>query len=131
MTEVFEEPAVIGDPVKEEDRFVYMLASFPESYCMLVTALEANPDVPQMEVVTDRLMHDERKQRNKENIGIFFEGIGRHLFKGRIEMLSLWKTWSLQVKLSFTGYEWQEAHTFLSEQEQSTKCKQSLNETKF
>ena len=36
---------------------------------MLFTALEANPDVPRMEVVTERLVHDERKQRNKENNG--------------------------------------------------------------
>ena len=42
MTEVFEELAVIGDPVKEEDQVVHLLAILPESYSMLVTALEAN-----------------------------------------------------------------------------------------
>ena len=69
MTEVFEELAVIGDLVKEEDRVVHLLASLPESYNMLVTALEANPDVPQMEVVTERLLHEERKQMDKESSG--------------------------------------------------------------
>ena len=69
MTEVFKELAVIGDPVKEEDRVVHLLASLPESYSMLVTALEANSDVPQMEVVTERLLHEERKQMDKEGSG--------------------------------------------------------------
>ena len=61
MTELFEGLSVIGDPVSEEDRVVYLLASLPESYNMLVTALEANVDVPKMEVVTERLLHKERK----------------------------------------------------------------------
>ena len=67
MTETFEELAVIGDPMKEEDQVVYLLASLPESFNMLVTALEANPDVPQMEVVTERLLHEERKQQDRED----------------------------------------------------------------
>ena len=66
MTEVFEELTVIGDSVKEEDRIVHLLASLSESYGMHVTALEANPDVPQMEVVTEHLLHEERKQMDKE-----------------------------------------------------------------
>ena len=61
MTEIFESLSVIGDPVSEEDRIVYLLASLPDCYNMLVTALEANQDVPQMEVVTERLLHKERK----------------------------------------------------------------------
>ena len=44
MTETFEELAVIGDPVSEEDRVVHLLASLPESFDMLVTALEAQSD---------------------------------------------------------------------------------------
>ena len=65
MTELFEELAVVDDPVKEEDRVVHLLASLPETYDMLVTALEANSDVPKMEVVTERLLHEERKQRDR------------------------------------------------------------------
>ena len=42
-----------------------MLASLPESYDMLVTALEANADVPKMEVVTERLLHEERKLKDR------------------------------------------------------------------
>ena len=67
MTEIFEELPVIGDPVKEEDRVVHLLASLPESYNMLVTALEASSDVPHMEVVTERLLHEERKQKDQED----------------------------------------------------------------
>ena len=32
---------------------------------MLVTALEANADVPKMEVVTERLLHEERKLKDR------------------------------------------------------------------
>ena len=45
MTEIFEELAVIGDPVKE-DRVVHLLASSPKCYNMLITSLVANSDVP-------------------------------------------------------------------------------------
>ena len=33
---------------------------------MIVTALEANPEVPEMEVVTERLLHEERKLRDRQ-----------------------------------------------------------------
>ena len=70
MIEIFEALAVIGDPVSEEDRVVHLLASLPESFNMLVTALEANPEVPKMESVTERLLHEERKMKDrKENEG--------------------------------------------------------------
>lgn len=46
---------------------VYLLASLPETYDMLVTALEANMDVPQMEVVKERLLHKERKLKGRED----------------------------------------------------------------
>ncbi len=69
MTEVFEGLSVGGDPVPEEDRVVHLLASLPESYSMLVTALEANPDVPKMEVVTERLLHEERKLKERLGTG--------------------------------------------------------------
>ena len=67
MTEVFEELAVVGDPLKEEDQVVYLLASLPESYDMLVTALEANAEVPHMEVVTEQLLHEEKKQKERDD----------------------------------------------------------------
>ena len=54
MTEVF-----------NEDRVVHLLASLPDSYNVLVTALEANEEVPKMEMVTERLLHEERKMKNR------------------------------------------------------------------
>ena len=36
---------------------------------MLVTALEANEDVPKLEVVTERILHQERKSRDKSEAG--------------------------------------------------------------
>ena len=67
MTEVLDELSVIDEPVKEEDRVVYLLASLPDSYSMLVTALEASPDVPKLEVVTECLLYEEKKQKNRSN----------------------------------------------------------------
>ena len=61
MTEIFDGLSVIGDPISDEDCVVYLLASFPESYNVLVTALQGNEAVPRMEVVTERLLHEERK----------------------------------------------------------------------
>ena len=54
MTEVFDALSVVGDPVPEEDRVVHLLASLPESYSMLVTALEMNAEVPKMEAERSR-----------------------------------------------------------------------------
>ena len=75
MTEIFDELSVIGDHISEEDRVVYLLASLPESYSMLVTALEANSEVPKMEFVTEKLLHEERKslglvQENDGSAGV-------------------------------------------------------------
>ena len=67
VTEIFDGLSVIGDPISDEDRVVHLLASLPESYNVLVTALEANEVVPKMEVVTERLLHEERKL--KERVG--------------------------------------------------------------
>ena len=60
MTEMFDGVSVIGDPISDEDRVVHLLTSLPESYNVLVTALEANEAVPRMEVVSERLLHEER-----------------------------------------------------------------------
>ena len=66
MTEIFEELAVIGDAVSEEDRVVHLLASLPKSFDMLVTALEAQSDtVPKWELVTERLLHEKSKLKDK------------------------------------------------------------------
>ena len=57
--------SVIGEPVKEEDRVVYLLASLPECYSVLVTALEASIEVPTLAVVTERLLHEETKMKSR------------------------------------------------------------------
>ena len=64
MTELFNELAIVGDAI-EEDRVVYLLASLPDLYNTLVTALEAHEEVLKMEVVTEKLLHAERKQKEK------------------------------------------------------------------
>lgn len=69
MTEIFEELSVIDDPVSDDDRVVHLLASLPDSFDMLVTALEANSEtVPRMEIVTERLLHEELKLKERGTV---------------------------------------------------------------
>ena len=51
--------------MSEEDRVICLLASLPEPFSVLITALEASPDVPRMEVVTERLLHAMRSRNLK------------------------------------------------------------------
>ena len=69
MTETFDELSVIGDSLNEADRVVHLLASHPESYDMLVTALEASQDVPKWTLVTEQLQYEENKMREKQTGG--------------------------------------------------------------
>ncbi|KAK3746619.1 hypothetical protein QZH41_003126 [Actinostola sp. cb2023] len=68
ITEIFNELAAIGAPMEEEDKVVTLLASLPDKFDMLVTALEANSEVPNMEVVTERLFHEENKLKERETV---------------------------------------------------------------
>ena len=65
MVEIYEELGRQGDPLKEEDQVIYLLASLPEKFFMLVTALEANSEVPKLELVTEKLIHEESKLSKK------------------------------------------------------------------
>eukprot|EP00731_Ephydatia_muelleri_P014412 Em0008g132a len=66
MTEHFDALAVAGETVSDEDRVVYHLASLPDSYNVLGTALEASAEIFKLEVVTERILHQERKAKEKE-----------------------------------------------------------------
>ena len=66
MTELSNELSAIGAPMEEEDKVVTLLASPPDSFNMLVTLLEANAEVPSMEVLTERLIHEDRKANEWE-----------------------------------------------------------------
>ncbi len=64
MIELFNELSLVGDKINE-DRVVYLLASLPDLFNTLVIALEANEEVPKMNVVTERLLYTERKQKDR------------------------------------------------------------------
>jgi len=61
MVEIFNSLNVIGDAIDDEYKVVHLLASLPDEYGMLVTALQANADVPAWEIVTERLIQEDRK----------------------------------------------------------------------
>ena len=73
MTEIFSELSIIGYKISDEDRVVYLLASLPDSFTTLVTALEASTDVPNMEVVTERLLYEEKKLIDRATMGVKME----------------------------------------------------------
>ena len=54
MLETFNELSIVGDAITDKDRVVYLLASLPESFNTLVTALGSNPTVPKMEILIQR-----------------------------------------------------------------------------
>ena len=65
FVELFDELAVIGDAVEDEDMVINLLASLPDSYSTLVTALEASDAVPSWDIVTEKLYHEEQKVKRK------------------------------------------------------------------
>ena len=83
MTEIFAELAIIGDPLDDEDKMIHLLASLPKSYYMLVTALEALPEVPEIEVVTESLLHEERKQKDTDSRVEVKAMTSKHRYNGK------------------------------------------------
>ena len=67
FVEIFEELAVIGDPIQDEDRVISLLASLSDDYSTLVIALEAMEKVPSWESVTERLLHEENKMKDEKS----------------------------------------------------------------
>ena len=49
---------------------IYLLASLPDSFSLLVTALEASSDVPKMDIVIERLLHQERKLNDRSRSSV-------------------------------------------------------------
>ena len=65
MKELFNELDAIRAKMDEEDRVIQLLASLPESYDTLVTALEASEKVPLTEIVIDRLLYEEKRSKDR------------------------------------------------------------------
>ncbi|KAF2359734.1 Zinc finger CCHC-type [Trinorchestia longiramus] len=63
FVELFEELVIIGDAIVEEKRVIILLSSLPDRFSTLVPALEANEKILAWEVVTERLLNEERRQR--------------------------------------------------------------------
>ena len=60
MTELFSELTAVRDVISEKDHvFIYLLPCL--IFDALVTAFETNEEVPEMEIVTERLLHTEGK----------------------------------------------------------------------
>ena len=66
LTKIFYELSIIGDSLEEENQVARLLASLPESYDMLVLALEASTEVPKLEIVTEKLNCCTKKPRSRQ-----------------------------------------------------------------
>ena len=72
MIETFSELAIVGSPIDEEDQVAHLLASLPENYDTLVTALEALKEVPDLETVIEKITYFEKKSgKTSYNEGVF------------------------------------------------------------
>ena len=83
-----------------------LLTSLRESYNVLVTALEANEDVPKMENVTNCLLHEERKLTERMVSDARREGTMTGLTKTErteTQVPSLWEIWPHQAELQQVG----------------------------
>ena len=67
LTKIFYELSIIGDSLEEENQVARLLvSSLPESYDMLVLALEASTEVPKLEIVTEKLNCCTKKPRSRQ-----------------------------------------------------------------
>ena len=70
ITDFFDALSVVtAQLINKENRVAHLLASLPNSYNMLVTALEANADIAKIDVVKKRLLHKEQKPK-KDRVGV-------------------------------------------------------------
>ena len=67
LIEIYDELAVIGEKIDDEDKVINLLASLPNRFSTLVTALEASENVPTWAVVTERLLHEDNKFKSKDD----------------------------------------------------------------
>lgn len=67
LSQWLNELTVIGVEIWEEDSVVHLLASLPKSYNTLVIALEASPEVPKMDVITEKLISEQSKRSHIKN----------------------------------------------------------------
>ena len=65
ITEIFNSLSMMGDTITEVDCVVHLLASLPDSFSVLVMALEVNPEVPSMENVTERCCTTNKKNTDE------------------------------------------------------------------
>ena len=72
IVELFDELAAVGDPITEEDRIICILASLPENFSTIVTALEALELVPTLETYMEQLLHEENKRTVTDDTSVSF-----------------------------------------------------------
>ncbi len=65
LTELLDELSIVDAPVKLDDRVMYLLESLPDSMAVLVTALQANIEIPTWSVVVEKLLHEESKLKTR------------------------------------------------------------------
>ena len=65
FSETFSNLAAIGDTLENDDKVFYLLCSLPERFDMIVATIENSDSLPDFEVVVQKLMEQDAKQRER------------------------------------------------------------------
>ena len=65
FSEIFSNLAAIGDTLENDDKVFYLLCSLPEIFDMIVATFENSDNMPDFEVVVQKLMEQDAKQRER------------------------------------------------------------------
>ena len=65
FSETFSNLAAIGDTLENDDKVFYLLCSLPERFDMIVAMIENSDNLPDFEVVVQKLMEQDAKQRER------------------------------------------------------------------
>ena len=65
FSEIFSNLAAIGDTFENDDKVFYLLCSLPEIFDMIVATIENSDNMPDFEVVVQKLMEQDAKQRER------------------------------------------------------------------
>ena len=126
MMEIFDELAIVAEPISDEDKVVYLLAGLPESYDMLVTSLESGSDtLPALESMTKHLLREEWNREEADDSKKLLMIKGKKLFMC-MECSPLVFAWHLkffqQWQMRWSGFCGNRVYSSLITTSMTTSC---------
>ena len=72
MIELFDKLTNVGDPLKEKDRVMILMASLPAKYDILITSLQTLKERPSWEMLVEKLNGEESRQSERQTTDTAF-----------------------------------------------------------